>query len=256
MDQPTNLNITIKGKSDDVKRSALIAQRRIDLDTRGFKEEAYVFGDGINFETKIKGTVGISGDWDFNFEEAEDGTAVFTTEQESYGCIEEEDIVEIAKDIIKDLPDVEIHISACITIYDECDVCVDVDYVNGELKVDTSEEYYDDEEDDEDYEDEKSDDAGHLPDGYMEALEMFMKAEELGAPKAKRGEVFSSEGTFDIVIAKAEEGDSEAKFTAGKYFLADHITEETDRAIRWIKEAAEAGVEDANEYIASHKELF
>lgn len=102
----------------------------------------------------------------------------------------------------------------------------------------------------------EDDHEGNLPDGYMEALEMFMKAEELGAPKAKRGEVVSSEGTFDIVIAKAEEGDSEAKFTAGKYFLADHITEETDRAIRWIKEAAEEGVEDADEYIASHKELF
>lgn len=102
----------------------------------------------------------------------------------------------------------------------------------------------------------EDDHEGNLPDGYMEALEMFMKAEELGAPKAKRGEVVSSEGTFDIVIAKAEEGDSEAKFTAGKYFLADHIAEETDRAIRWIKEAAEEGVEDADEYIASHKELF
>lgn len=95
-----------------------------------------------------------------------------------------------------------------------------------------------------------------LPDGYMEALDMFMMAEELSGITPKRGEVISSEGVFDIVIAKAEAGDAEAKFTAGKYFIADHMEEETERAIRWIREAADAGMQEAKEYIVSHKEVF
>ena len=66
----------------------------------------------------------------------------------------------------------------------------------------------------------------------------------------------SSEGTFEIVIEKAEAGDPEAKFTAGKYFIADHIEEENERAIRWIREAAEAGVEEAEEYIEAHADIF
>lgn len=99
-------------------------------------------------------------------------------------------------------------------------------------------------------------DTSGLPDGYMEAMEMFMMAEEISGISPKRGEVVSSEGTFDIVIEKAEAGDSEAKFTAGKYFIADHIEEEMERAIRWIKEAAEANVEAAEEYIETHKDLF
>lgn len=99
-------------------------------------------------------------------------------------------------------------------------------------------------------------DTSGLPDGYMEAMEMFMMAEEISGNKPKRGEIMTSEGTFDIVIEKAESGDAEAKFTAGKYFIADHIEEETERAIRWIREAAEAGVEDAEDYMDEHSELF
>lgn len=102
----------------------------------------------------------------------------------------------------------------------------------------------------------EEDEDSNLPDGYMEALEMFMKAEELGAPRPKRGEVVTSEDTFDLVIAKAEEGDAESKFIAGKYFIADHIEEETQRAIRWIQEAAEEGIEEAEEYMDNHIDLF
>ena len=99
-------------------------------------------------------------------------------------------------------------------------------------------------------------DTDSLPDGYMEAMEMFMMAEDISGESPKRGEVLSSEGTFEIVIAKAESGDPEAKFTAGKYFIADHIEDETERAIRWIREAAEAGIEEAHDYINTHSELF
>ena len=104
--------------------------------------------------------------------------------------------------------------------------------------------------------DDEDDYSDNLPDGYMEALDMFMKAEELGASRPKAREVVTSEGRFDLVIEKAEEGDSESKFIAGKYFLADHIEDETDRAIRWILEASEDGIEDAKEYILAHPELF
>ena len=54
---------------------------------------------------------------------------------------------------------------------------------------------------------------------------------------------------FQVVIETAESGDAEAKFTAGKYFIANHIEEESERAVRWIREAADAGLEDAEEYI-------
>lgn len=95
-------------------------------------------------------------------------------------------------------------------------------------------------------------DLSGLPDGYMEALEMFMMAEEISGEKPRPGEVISSAGTFDIVIAEAEAGDPDAKFTAGKYFLADHVDGEKERAIRWIKEAADAGVEEAIHYIEEY----
>ena len=36
----------------------------------------------------------------------------------------------------------------------------------------------------------------------------------------------------------------------------DHIEEETERAIRWIQEAADAGVEEAEEYIEEHSEMI
>ena len=96
----------------------------------------------------------------------------------------------------------------------------------------------------------------NLPDGYMEALEMFMMAEDISGITPLPGEVISSKGTFDIVIAQAEAGDANAKLTAGKYFIADHIEGEIERAIQWIREASDAGIEEATEYIHSHSELF
>ena len=98
--------------------------------------------------------------------------------------------------------------------------------------------------------------ADNLPDGYMEALEMFMMAEDLSGIRPSPGEVLSSKGTFDIVIAQAEAGDANAKLTVGKYFIADHIEGEIERAIQWIQEASDAGIEEATEYIHSHRELF
>ena len=99
-------------------------------------------------------------------------------------------------------------------------------------------------------------DTSDLPDGYLEAMDMFMMAVDISGKKIAPGEIISSEGTFEIVVDKAESGDAEAKFTAGKYFIADHIEEETERAVRWIREAAEAGVEEAAEYIEEHSEMF
>ena len=149
MDQPTSLDITIRGKSIDVKRAALAAQRRIDLDTRGFKKEKYIFGDGLDFEEKIKDTV--YGDYSLN--ENENGTAKYQTEQTSWACIYREDIKEIADDIVKTSPDVELHMTAVITMtYEEgYDLCLDVDYVNGEMHTNVSKKYYEDF--DEEYED-------------------------------------------------------------------------------------------------------
>ena len=80
--------------------------------------------------------------------------------------------------------------------------------------------------------------------------------EEINGKNFDRSRVISSEGTFEIVIEKAESGDARAKFTAGKYLIADHIEEETDRALKWIHEAAEAGIEEAKEYMEEHSELF
>ena len=97
------------------------------------------------------------------------------------------------------------------------------------------------------------DNAG-LPDGYME--DMFDLAETISGHSPAQGEIVSSVGTFKLVIEKAESGDAEAKFTAGKYFIADHIEEERERAIRWIREAAEAGIEEAVKYKDKHSELF
>ena len=78
---------------------------------------------------------------------------------------------------------------------------------------------------------------------------MFLMAEEISGKRPKRGEIMSSEGTFEIVIA-------EAKFTVWKYFISDHFEEETERAIRWIREAAEEGLEKAEEYMEEHSEMF
>lgn len=38
----------------------------------------------------------------------------------------------------------------------------------------------------------------------MEAMDMFLMAEEISGKRPKRGEIMSSEGTFEIVIAEAK----------------------------------------------------
>ena len=83
-----------------------------------------------------------------------------------------------------------------------------------------------------------------------------MMAEDICGVTPLPGEVISSKGTFDVVIAQAEAGDANAKLTAGNYFIADHIEGEIERAIQWIQEASDAGIEEATEYIHSHRELF
>ena len=93
MDQPTVIEMTIKGKAEDVKHAALVAQRRIDLETRGFKEAAYMYGDGSDFESKLNKAIVFG---HFSYSEKEDGTAEFSSEQDSYGCLEKKDIVDIA----------------------------------------------------------------------------------------------------------------------------------------------------------------
>jgi hypothetical protein len=145
MDLSTILKIKITGKKEEVKRAALASQRRIALDTRGFEESAYFFGDGSDFKVKMDEAI-FFGNYEFN--EHGDGNAEYSTEQESYGCTEEDDIKEIANDIIKVSSNVEFHIYALITItYEEgYDLCVDVGYEGGKLTVNTSEKYYDDEE--------------------------------------------------------------------------------------------------------------
>jgi ribosomal protein L7/L12 len=85
---------------------------------------------------------------------------------------------------------------------------------------------------------------------------MFLLAEEISGKNPKRGEVFTSKDTFDVVFAKAETNDCRAMFVAGKYFLANKIAEERDRAIVWIKSAADLGLEEAKRYIDENHELF
>ena len=72
----------------------------------------------------------------------------------------------IADDIIVAFPNVEIHISAGITItYDDgYDLCVDVDYAEGEKNVNSYRSYYEGREEDEDWdeEDEEEDEDGSV----------------------------------------------------------------------------------------------
>lgn len=81
---------------------------------------------------------------------------VTNNKQDNYVCLDEDEIKNIAKAIMKESPNVEAHISAVITItYSEgYDLCVDVDYVDGKMSVDTSEEYYEDFEDEDEDEEE------------------------------------------------------------------------------------------------------
>ena len=97
-------------------------------------------------------------------------------------------------------------------------------------------------------------DTSNLPEGYMEALDMVMMAQIFEGPEVV--DELSTEELFDIVIEEAENGNTEAKFTAGKYFIADNVEDEKNRAVEWIKEAASAGIQEAEEYISNNSELF
>ncbi len=149
MDQPTSIEIKIKGKEIDVKRAANAAQRRIDLETRGFDENNYIFGDGSDFEERMDDIMGILGSYDIC--SVDNDIIEFESEQSSYGCTSEEDIKGIANDMIKESPNVEFHIESVITdTYSEgYDLCVDADYANGELKVVTDKDYYEEDSDEE-----------------------------------------------------------------------------------------------------------
>lgn len=144
--------------------------------------------------------------------------------------------------------DLDRAVRAIINIASECDDDAQAELVELVKQLESGE--YVDEADEEDTVED------NLPDGYMEALEMFMMAEDISGVTPLPGEVISSKGTFDVVIAQAEAGDANAKLTAGKYFIADHIEGEIERAIQWIQEASDAGIEEATEYIHSHCELF
>lgn len=148
MDQPTNLAITIKGASEAVRNAAVAMQKSIAGTTSGFDENVFIVSR--NFDAIMKDSIGILGNYDYC--ENEDGTAQFGTEQESYGCIEESDVRNIAKAIIESSQTVKAHISAVITAtYGEgYDLCVEIDCADGKMKVETTKEYYEDWENDED----------------------------------------------------------------------------------------------------------
>lgn len=159
MDQPTTLNITITGTEPDVIRAAVAAKRRIDKHSVDLNEEDYSFDESLDFEKLEQGIY--ENAYTFSHERREDGTVSLDTEMSDYDCIEENDVREIADEIVKAAPEVEFGISAVITITfaEGYDLCVDIDYTDGQMKVETSEEYYegfdDDEEDDEDEDDEE-----------------------------------------------------------------------------------------------------
>lgn len=95
----------------------------------------------------------------------------------------------------------------------------------------------------------------NLPDGHMEARGMSEKADKIRR-RDPSNKTISVNDTFDAVLKKAEEGDAEAKFTAGKYFITNQIVDEQERALNWIREAADEGIDEAVEYISWNSELF
>ena len=149
MDQPTNIDITIKGTAVDVKRAALIAQKHLDLEEYDFNESAYALDGDLDLKMDHLGILDYC-------TPSENGIAEYEITQESYRCIEQEDIEAIANDMIKASPDVEFHISAVITVTyaDGFDLCVDIDYTDGNMDVNVSEDYYDNWDEEEEFEDE------------------------------------------------------------------------------------------------------
>ena len=153
MDQPTNIKLTIKGKAEDVTLAVLAAQKRILRDTIGFDESKFALAADAGFADTMDSLMGMLGRG--RYTEHEDGTAEYSSEQESYSCIYSEDIEDIAKAVKDAAPSVEAHLAAVITVtYAEgYDLCVDIDYANGEISSTCREEYYDDWEGDDDDDD-------------------------------------------------------------------------------------------------------
>jgi len=140
MDQPTNLNLRITGTEQNVMKAANAAARIIKKDSPSEYFEARV-------KNMLENNFKTTGDSDM---------AEFSVMEECYWAIYEEDISAIADAIVEASPDVKFHLSACITItYEEgYDLCVDIDYADGEMTKDVSEEYYEDEEEEDEEEDE------------------------------------------------------------------------------------------------------
>ena len=144
MDQPTYLNIVIRGTETDVKKAALAAMRRVNLETRGFNESLYAWADGMDFHERMDQIFVVLGKYDLR--QIDDHTFEFTSMQDSYACFYQEDITSIAEAILAVTPDLEFHIVAEITItaFDGFYTDVMIDYVDGELKTDVQEMYFDD----------------------------------------------------------------------------------------------------------------
>ena len=88
--------------------------------------------------------------WKYDLHPIDDNTFEFTSVQTSYCCTRKEDITDIAEAILAVTPDLEFHIVAEITMtaLDGYNTDVMIDYVDGELKTDVQEmyfEYYDEE---------------------------------------------------------------------------------------------------------------
>ena len=141
MDQPTYLKLHITGTEQNVAQAANAAIRVIQQDS----PPKY-------FENRVKRML------EANFRTTTDSNAEFSMGEElCYWAIYEEDISTIADAIVQASPDVKFHLSARITMtYEEgYDLCVDIDYADGEMSEDVSEDPYDDEDDEYDEEDEE-----------------------------------------------------------------------------------------------------
>ena len=123
-------------------------QKRIDIYEGNYEETSYEIDDDSDFNS-VMDALPISGYYEYD--ENDDGSAEYTTEQDNYALIEADDIEALAREVIHIVPSVEFHIEAVITVTfaDGYDLCVDIDYVDGEMKVECSEEYYDNWENDE-----------------------------------------------------------------------------------------------------------
>ena len=92
---------------------------------------------------------------------------------------------------------------------------------------------------------------------FEAAVDMMVLAEKLEQIENGSGtEKKTIKNPFDKVFKAAEQGDIEAKFVAGKHLIADDVKRERERAIQWIREAADAGYTEAVKCIEKHPEVF